>query len=193
MNSATFCLFVMVFNVLRGTSTYDVLSQEDKAFCKGGLELRYPDLDINDCMVVPKEFRERISRDWGAPEVQLASADQKKTYVLMMVDPDVPSRTSPTRSYWRHWLMVDVKGSGLRVGDVEGTVLSEYAGPSPPKGSGFHRYQFLLYEQATGQALSLSEQEESSRGNWDPKEFVKKFSLRDPVASLQFCTQQYKD
>ncbi|KAI4872010.1 hypothetical protein NFI96_018456 [Prochilodus magdalenae] len=26
-----------------------------------------------------------------------------------MVDPDAPSRTNPARSYWRHWLLVDIE------------------------------------------------------------------------------------
>ena len=26
----------------------------------------------------------------------------------MMLDPDAPSRRSPTRAHWRHWLVADV-------------------------------------------------------------------------------------
>ncbi|KAF5907354.1 phosphatidylethanolamine-binding protein 4 isoform X1, partial [Clarias magur] len=53
-------------------------------------------------------------------------------------------------------------GQSLRTGDVKGTLLSDYVRPTPPKLSGFHRYQFLVYEQNTGQVLSLSKQEKSS-------------------------------
>ncbi|KAJ4942213.1 hypothetical protein JOQ06_012079 [Pogonophryne albipinna] len=34
---------------------------------------------------------------------------KKKSYFLVMVDPDAPSRTKPTSALWRHWLLVDVK------------------------------------------------------------------------------------
>ena len=34
---------------------------------------------------------------------------QMKRYALVMVDPDAPSRLSPSRALWRHWLLVDVK------------------------------------------------------------------------------------
>ncbi|KAK1787067.1 hypothetical protein P4O66_017442 [Electrophorus voltai] len=358
MNSSTICLLALACILgthqnVRGTTTREELSLEDKDFCNGGLELRYPGLDISSCLVIPKDVRERISMEWAAPDVQLTSADQKKNYVFMMVDPDAPSRANPTRSYWRHWLLVDIKvyetylkqppsssgegdlcsfqkftdmfvpimcrmkgevtdtekicgsllcqalvgtvllfkknqahvalyptappalseprglpgehlraelvaatladglkageafeggwglgaangqltgvgsgrrgtagvwrepvrrspkdseqgvrearrrgggrGSRLGLGDVEGTVLSEYAGPTPPQGTGFHRYQFLLYEQGAGQVPKLSEQEGSSRGNWDLQAFVEKFGLVGPVASLQFLTQNYKD
>ncbi|XP_026866971.2 phosphatidylethanolamine-binding protein 4 isoform X1 [Electrophorus electricus] len=198
MNSSTICLLALACILgthqnVRGTTTREELSLEDKDFCNGGLELRYPGLDISSCLVIPKDVRERISMEWAAPDVQLTSADQKKNYVFMMVDPDAPSRANPTRSYWRHWLLVDIKGSRLGLGDVEGTVISEYAGPTPPQGTGFHRYQFLLYEQGAGQVPKLSEQEGSSRGNWDLQAFVEKFGLVGPVASLQFLTQNYKD
>ncbi|TSO88102.1 Phosphatidylethanolamine-binding protein 4 [Bagarius yarrelli] len=118
---------------------------------------------------------------------------QQKKYTLMMVDPDAPSRTNPTRAHWRHWLLADIKGSSLRSGNIKGTLLTEYTRPTPPKRSGFHRYQFLLYEQNTGSMLSLSQQEQVSLGNWDPEAFVEKFGLVGPVASLQFLTQHYED
>ncbi|MCI4381214.1 hypothetical protein PGIGA_G00249090 [Pangasianodon gigas] len=169
------------------------LTKEDQRFCRGGLELNYPDVDIRSCMIIPQEFREKISREWGPPQVRLATANTQKKYMLMMVDPDAPSRTNPARAHWRHWLLADIEGSSLRAGDIKGTLLSEYTRPTPPKHTGFHRYQFLLYEQPTGQVLSLSQQEQSSLGNWDPPSFVEKFGLVGPVASLQFLTQHFKD
>uniref|UniRef100_A0A3B1K268 Phosphatidylethanolamine binding protein 4 n=1 Tax=Astyanax mexicanus TaxID=7994 RepID=A0A3B1K268_ASTMX len=175
------------------TAHSEGLSGEDAAFCRGGLALSYPDLDINTCMFIPQEAREKISREWGPPKVQLATADEKKKYTLILVDPDAPSRTNPTRSYWRHWVVVDIEGKGLRAGDVKGSVLSDYTRPTPPQHTGFHRYQFLLYEQPTDQVLTLSEQEKKSLGNWDPQAFVQKFGCDGPVASLQFLTQNHKD
>lgn len=191
---AGFCLWVVASLLSPGQAARsEGLSGEDGALCSGGLELSYPDLDIKTCMVVPQEAREKISREWGPPKVQLATADEKKKYTLLMVDPDAPSRTIPTRSYWRHWVVVDIEGKVLRAGDVKGTVLSEYTRPTPPQHTGFHRYQFLLYQQPTDQVLSLSEQEKKSLGNWDPQAFVQKFGFEGPVASLQFLTQNHKD
>ncbi|XP_062854723.1 phosphatidylethanolamine-binding protein 4 [Trichomycterus rosablanca] len=169
------------------------LTEEDEAFCNGELELSYPGVDIGSCMILPQKVRAKISQEWGAPQVRLASANKQKKYTLMMVDPDAPSRTNPTRAYWRHWLLVDIEGSTLVAGKIKGTILSDYTCPTPPQHTGFHRYQFLVYEQPTGQALSLTEEELSSLGKWDPQAFVKKFGLISPVASLQFLTQNYKD
>ncbi|XP_030622470.1 phosphatidylethanolamine-binding protein 4 [Chanos chanos] len=176
-----------------GAASAETLSPSDVRFCKGGLEVMYPELDIRECMVVPAELREKISKEWGPPRVRLADAKQKKTYTLMMVDPDAPSRKNPTRSRWRHWLVTDIKGRGLKKGQIKGTVLSEYGRPTPPRQTGFHRYQFLLYEQPKDQTPSLSPDEKTSLGNWDPKAFVKRFRLGPPVAALQFLTQNHRD
>ncbi|XP_071384178.1 phosphatidylethanolamine-binding protein 4 [Centroberyx affinis] len=111
----------------------------------------------------------------------------------MMVDPDAPSRTNPTSAHWRHWLVVDIKGSGLKRGQLKGTTLSEYSRPTPPHKSGFHRYQFMLFEQPPDTTPSLTKQEESSLGKWDPQAFISRFDLGAPVATLQFLTQNHKD
>ncbi|XP_051950832.1 phosphatidylethanolamine-binding protein 4 [Xyrauchen texanus] len=110
-----------------------------------------------------------------------------------MVDSDAPSHEKPSCAYWRHWLLVDIKGKALKKGHIRGTELSAYTRPTPPQGTGLHRYQFLVFEQPEGQTLSLSPQEESSLGNWNPQAFVQRFGLSGPVASLQFLTQNHKN
>lgn len=42
---------------------------------------------------------------------------------------------------------------------------TDYKPPTPPSNSGFHRYQFMLFEQPPDVSVSLTEQEEASRGN----------------------------
>jgi phosphatidylethanolamine-binding protein (PEBP) family uncharacterized protein len=44
----------------------------------------------------------------------------------------------------RHWVVVNIPGSDVSKGDV----LSTYIGAGPPKGTGLHRYVFLVYEQS---------------------------------------------
>lgn len=41
-----------------------------------------------------------------APHCSLLS--QSKKYVVMLVDPDAPSRANPRSRFWRHWLLTDV-------------------------------------------------------------------------------------
>lgn len=41
---------------------------------------------------------------------------------------------------------------------------ADYARPTPPRKSGFHRYQFMLFEQPPQARVTLTEQEKSVRG-----------------------------
>ena len=86
-----------------------------------------------------------------------------------MVDPDAPTAKAAKCRYWLHWAVTDVDGRHLRNGvnwmASEGRILkgtinvwssnwltnerfwTEYNPPTPPKASGPHRYQFLMFAQ----------------------------------------------
>lgn len=57
-------------------------------------------------------------------------------FSILAVDPDAPSRSDPINKYWLHWLVIN--------NDKE---VVEYHPPSPPPGSGYHRYVFFLLKQ----------------------------------------------
>ena len=66
----------------------------------------------------------------------------RPSYHMIMFDPDAPSRDHPVMADWLHWLKVDVTvGSEGEV--KEGDVVMHYAPPSPPFGSGPHRYVLI--------------------------------------------------
>nr|XP_046243088.1 phosphatidylethanolamine-binding protein 4 isoform X1 [Scatophagus argus] len=197
MAVSALCLvfYACVSLLYRVEATSDTLSSLDASFCHGGLKVIYPVLDIDKCLVIPKDpnLRREISTVWKAPKVYFPQAQKGRMYVLVMVDPDAPRRNSPTSAYWRHWLVVDIQGKTLKKGQIEGKVLTEYARPTPPQASGFHRYQFMLYEQHPDAQVTLTEQEKSSCGKWDLQDFIARFDLGEPVATLQFLTQNYED
>ncbi|XP_029296103.1 phosphatidylethanolamine-binding protein 4 isoform X2 [Cottoperca gobio] len=152
------CACVLVFYHVEATT--DTLSPLDSSFCHGGLQVVYPELDIDKCLIIPKKLREKLSIVWKAPQIYFSGAN---------------------------------KGDALKEGQIQGTTLSDYIRPTPPQKSGFHRYQFRLFEQLPGAPPSLTKQEKSSRGKWDLQAFIKRFDLGEPVATLQFLTQDYKD
>lgn len=77
-----------------------------------------------------------------SPEVNWIS-NSLKYYTLVMVDPDVPSRRLPLLREFKHWIVVNIPGNKVD----EGETLAEYVGSAPSRGSGLHRYVFLVYEQ----------------------------------------------
>jgi len=61
----------------------------------------------------------------------------------------------------------------------------DYEGPSPPGGTGYHRYQLLLFEQPRANVDPVLN--DNGRGRWDLNEFVRANDLCDRlVAASQF-------
>ncbi|XP_068776686.1 phosphatidylethanolamine-binding protein 4 isoform X6 [Struthio camelus] len=177
------------------TCFFELLSSLDNKFCRGDLEVVYPELGDVGCTYIPacRQYRHRLSREWSSPKVRYPQADKSKKYVLVMVDPDAPSRADPRNRFWRHWLVTDIRGADLRAGNPRGHVLTEYVRPAPPSRSGYHRYQFLLYEQPAHEAVALGAEELVSPGAWSMERFVERFRLGSPVASTQFLTKHDGD
>ncbi|XP_003743803.1 protein D3 [Galendromus occidentalis] len=104
------------------------------------------------------------------------SAESDVLYTLIMTDPDAPSRANPTLGEVKHWLVINIPGS-----DVEkGVEIAAYRGSGPPKGTGLHRYVFLVFKQK--QALQLDEPRvprfsREGRLNWSARKFAEKHSL----------------
>lgn len=65
------------------------------------------------------------------------------------------------------------------------SLLAEYHPPTPPPKTGFHRYQFLLFEQLPHVPVSLTEQESSSRGNDSIQQHLK---IRAPSVGAVFLS-----
>ncbi|KAJ7085163.1 PEBP-like protein [Mycena belliarum] len=104
-------------------------------------------------------------------------------YTLAMLDPDAPSAAQPTSSQFRHWVI-----TGLAVPDdpaqpalQTAPAANAYRPPGPPKGSGIHRYTFVLFREPPGFALpeGASELDPSieARRRWDAVEFGERNGL----------------
>lgn len=196
MGPSTFFLLVLsvsVFDLIHVEATKQKLSALDASFCQGGLKVVYRELNVSKCLIVPKNLRKKISADWDAPDILFSAAHKKKLYVLVMVDPDAKSRANPSLAYWQHWLVADIQGASLKKGHIRGTTLIDYRPPTPPVRSGFHRYQFMLFEQPADAKVTLTEEEKHHRGNWDVDAFLTRVGLGAPLATAQYLTQNYND
>lgn len=58
-------------------------------------------------------------------------------FTIIMVDPDAPSRKNPVYKYWLHQLIIN-----------NNEEIAKFHPPSPPKGSGSHRYIIYLFSQS---------------------------------------------
>lgn len=85
-------------------------------------------------------------------------------YTIMCWDPDVPEGKS-----FLHWLVVNCPGSD----PSDGKVIASWHPPSPPPGSGPHRYIIGLLKQTN----DLSIPEITNRLNFNPKNFASENGL----------------
>ncbi|ELW52790.1 Phosphatidylethanolamine-binding protein 4 [Tupaia chinensis] len=115
---------------------YEALMDEDVVLCRG-LEVLYPELGNVGCMFIPdcNNFRQKIT-SWTEPIVKFPGALEGATYILVMVDPDAPSRSEPKARFWRHWLVTDIKvgrpkalSDTLRTGDTAGAAARSVSPP----------------------------------------------------------------
>ncbi|XP_037064314.1 phosphatidylethanolamine-binding protein 4 isoform X2 [Peromyscus leucopus] len=85
------------------------LPRADVSLCRN-LEVSYPELGNISCQVVPRcnMYRQKIT-NWPQPKVKYPAALAGSYYVLVMVDPDAPSRADPQMRYWRHWLVANIQ------------------------------------------------------------------------------------
>ncbi|CAG9857778.1 unnamed protein product [Phyllotreta striolata] len=139
------------------------------------LEVSYPtgvQPDLGN-ILTPTQVKDPPALKWPAEDEAL--------YTVCMTDPDAPSREDPKFREWHHWLVGNVPGNDI----AKGEVLSEYVGSGPPKGTGLHRYVFLVYKQPDRiqfDEKKLTNRSGDGRGKFSIRKFAVKYNLGQPVA-----------
>ncbi|KAI6076368.1 Phosphatidylethanolamine-binding protein 1 [Aix galericulata] len=141
------------------------------------LRVKYGSVEIDELgkVLTPTQVQHRpTSIEWDG-------CDPQKLYTLVLTDPDAPSRKDPKFREWHHFLVTNMKGNDVG----SGTVLSDYVGSGPPKGTGLHRYVWLVYEQPKQLKCDepiLSNRSGDKRGKFKVAAFRSKYNLGVPVA-----------
>ncbi|KAI7848607.1 phosphatidylethanolamine-binding protein [Circinella umbellata] len=107
------------------------------------------------------------------PDIFFLPADESEFYTLMLIDPDAPSAQDNHYSPFRHWIVTNIPGSAPQINGSTANQLSSYYKPSPPKGTGFHRYIFFLYKQKDGKLDINNSSIPESRAKFDFQQFAK--------------------
>ncbi|KJH53049.1 phosphatidylethanolamine-binding protein [Dictyocaulus viviparus] len=143
-------------------------SKTVKAVYEGGVEVSLGNV------LTPTQVKNPPNLTWDV--------DPGALYTVIFTDPDAPSRKEATFREWHHWLVVNVPGNDISKGDV----LSEYVGSGPPKGTGLHRYVFLVYKQSgritDSEHGHLTNRSGEGRGGFKTEKFVTKHKLGTPIA-----------
>ena len=83
-----------------------------------------------------------VSESKAEPHVFWKVISPDTLYTLICWDPDAKEKS------WLHWLYLNCKSGSLE----NGIEVVDWSPPTPPKGSGLHRYIFGLFQQ-TGQLM----------------------------------------
>ncbi|CEL95729.1 unnamed protein product [Vitrella brassicaformis CCMP3155] len=95
---------------------------------------------------VPVEFGNEISMTDAerSPGLLLDKPPPEgSSYVLLLTDPDAPSRENPKYREFLHWAVSNIRGVSLGQGTI---IETPYVPPRTPPKTGPHRYVFVLYE-----------------------------------------------
>ncbi|KAG2137946.1 PEBP-like protein [Suillus clintonianus] len=122
--------------------------------------------------------------------MQVPDVADEPTYTLVMTDPDAPSRVNPKFREWRHWVVTGVKApptSVIETGNLAAQLtkpaVTPYYPPTPPPGTGKHRYVLLLYQEpnvdfSIPENAQERKNEPANRKNWNAAGFAEKYGLK---------------
>ncbi|URE47917.1 Phosphatidylethanolamine-binding protein [Musa troglodytarum] len=115
------------------------------------------------------------------PRVEIRGRDMRTLYTLVMVDPDAPSPSTPTKREYLHWLVTDIPET---TNASYGNEIVTYESPRPI--SGIHRFVFVLFRQSVRQTIYAP----GWRQNFSTRDFAAAYNLGDPVAAMFFNCQR---
>lgn len=125
------------------------------------------------------------------PEV-MWPASPEGYYTLIMIDPDMPSPIHPDDREFLHWMVLNIPGNLLTLGDFR----VGYVGATPLQGSGSHRYVTLLYKQKEYTKFDfewLPKHVRDGRKGFRTSAFARKYKFGYPVAGNFFTSSWNPD
>ncbi|XP_063588472.1 protein D2-like isoform X1 [Penaeus indicus] len=141
------------------------------------LQVSFEETALNGCGT---EGQKSLYR--SLKSVRYENVEAGETYTLVMVDPDAPNHKAGEA--WLHWILSNVEASDLQNGNVgNGNIVVEYNGPTPPRGSGTHRYFFYLYRESQKQLPGVGK-----RGKFVLQTYAEENGLLGPIAMNMFKT-----
>jgi len=103
------------------------------------------EFDYEEDLVTPV-FRGNVIKPKEAttePYVHYQCSEEDSLWTLLLTNPD--GHFSDSSSEYLHWMVTNIKGNDLSTGQV----IAPYLQPFPPFGTGYHRYVFILFKQAS--------------------------------------------
>nr|XP_018905724.1 PREDICTED: uncharacterized protein LOC109036195 [Bemisia tabaci] len=127
------------------------------------------------------------------PDLVKWPGDVTEFFTLIMVDLDEPSRLYPDEREWLHWMIVNIPGWTIQLGELK----CRYVPPQPQEESGTHRYVFTVYKQPEKleftdvKLINGTNHNDLARGHFSTRMFSKEHDLGDPWAINFFQARHF--
>ncbi|XP_037954968.1 protein D3-like [Teleopsis dalmanni] len=141
---------------------------------------KFLNVTYEDGVVVNKGAELSIDQLTKEPKVDW-EADEKAYYTLLMTDPDILNRLRGKSREFPHWVVGNIPGNAVDEGDV----LRAYVGTGQPRGTGLHRYVFLVYKQPSKLEFDdrrIGRRNRKNRNHFSVQQFAEKYNLGIPLA-----------
>ncbi|KAI9267450.1 phosphatidylethanolamine-binding protein, partial [Sporodiniella umbellata] len=119
------------------------------------------------------------------PEIEIINFhNETRLYTLMLVDPDSPDLVKKTYQQHCHMLLTNVPLSATTPKAAGGDTVLDYVPPHPQKGTKYHRYTLIAFEQPN-EGKDKVELNVESRDGFDVKHTAQTLGLK-PVGATFF-------
>ncbi|KAI9008458.1 phosphatidylethanolamine-binding protein, partial [Phycomyces nitens] len=123
------------------------------------------------------------------PSIQVTNFHtDTRLYTLMLVDPDSPDVVNQTYQQHCHWLIANVPLSATEPVVNEGDSVLDYVPPHPQKGTKYHRYTLVAFEQPKNGQEKV-DIKVSGRDHFDVKALAETYNLS--VSGASFFRQEW--
>ncbi|CCG83372.1 Putative uncharacterized protein [Taphrina deformans PYCC 5710] len=132
-----------------------------------------------------------------APKIEIQSfGDDSKKYSIAIVDQDVPDEANDAFKSYLHYLQTDVVLSPVEhaVDAANGKVIHSFIPPHPHKGTPYHRYTVVVWEQpeqAPQPNAPLAGKQAIPRENFDAQKFAQQNGLH--AVGINFWRQVWDE
>jgi phosphatidylethanolamine-binding protein (PEBP) family uncharacterized protein len=121
---------------------------------------------------------------------QSSPINTSSKYIIVAIDPDAPSRANPTVAQALHYMNTDfspMSGTATNITSSNDNETVKYMPPGPPKGSGEHRYVWLLYQQPQG--FQAKDVPTRNRTGFDVAKWAEENGLKPAVAGTFWVSE----
>jgi large subunit ribosomal protein L35 len=109
---------------------------------------------------------------------------ESRLYTLMMVDPDSPDVANQAYQQHCHWLLSNISLSATSPTVQGGDAILKYQPPHPQKGTKYHRYTLIAFEQPNEGQEKVTIENITSRDGFDVKSLAQQYGLKPTGATF---------